>query len=59
LFETQVARRPDALALTWGGESLTYRELNAQANRIARYLVTCGITRDSLVGLCIERSKSW
>jgi amino acid adenylation domain-containing protein len=57
LFETQVARRPDALALTCGGESLTYRELNAQANRIARHLVTYGITRDSLVGLCIERSN--
>jgi amino acid adenylation domain-containing protein/non-ribosomal peptide synthase protein (TIGR01720 family) len=57
LFEAEVVRRPDALALTCDGQSLTYRELNACANRLARNLVECGVGPDTLVGLCLDRSN--
>ncbi len=57
LFEAQVALRPDAVALTCDGESLTYAQLNAQANRLARELVKCGVKPDTLVGLCVDRSN--
>ncbi|MGA7437302.1 MAG: amino acid adenylation domain-containing protein [Luteibacter sp.] len=56
LFEVQVARSPDAIAVMYGDTSLTYAQLNAQANRLARYLRTLGVGPDSLVGLCAERS---
>ena len=56
LFEAQVARRPNAVALTCEGESVTYAQLNAEANRVARKLVESGIKPDTLVGLCMERS---
>ena len=57
LFEAQVERCPEAVALTCDGESLTYRELNSQANRLARRLVSCGVKPDVLVGLCLDRSN--
>ena len=57
LFEAQAARRPEAIALTFGEQSLTYRELNAQANRLARQLVQHGVQADTLVGLCVDRSN--
>ena len=56
LFEEQVARTPDAVALTFENQSLTYRELNARANRLAHALRTRGVGPDVLVGLCVERS---
>jgi len=56
LFEAQVARRPEAVALISEGESLTYNRLNAQANRLAHELVRWDIKPDMLVGLCLERS---
>ncbi|HSU17579.1 non-ribosomal peptide synthetase [Longimicrobium sp.] len=56
LFEAQVERTPDALALTFEGDSITYRELNARANRIAHHLVARGVGPDVRVGLCVERS---
>ncbi|PSB09960.1 non-ribosomal peptide synthetase [Pleurocapsa sp. CCALA 161] len=58
LFETRVRQNPEAVAIICRGEQLTYGELNAQANQLARYLQTLGVTRDSLVGLCLERSLS-
>ena len=54
-FEGQVAATPDALALTFGGESLTYRDLNARANQIAHHLRQCGVGPEVRVGLCLDR----
>lgn len=56
LFERAAARRPESVALVLRGETLSYRELNARANRLARQLVSLGVARDSRVGLCAERS---
>ncbi|HEX5726434.1 MAG TPA: amino acid adenylation domain-containing protein, partial [Longimicrobiaceae bacterium] len=56
LFAEQAARTPDALALTFGEESVTYAELDARANRLAHRLVKLGARPDALVGLCVERS---
>ena len=56
LFESQVARQPEAVALTCEGKSLTYAQLNAQANRLAYELKRCGVKPDTLVGLCLDRS---
>ena len=57
LFEKQVARSPDAAAVACDGKSLTYRELNACANRIARRLRAAGVGADTLVGICMERTN--
>jgi len=56
LFEAQVARAPQATALVFGEESLTYQELNVRANRLAHHLIGLGVGPESLVGICLERS---
>jgi amino acid adenylation domain-containing protein len=56
LFEAQVARTPDATAVTFEGEALSYRELDRRANRLARHLQARGIGPEVPVGLCVERS---
>lgn len=56
LFETQVERSPEAIALVSGDKKFTYRELNARANQLARFLKRFGVGPGSLVGLCVERS---
>ncbi|MDM9580254.1 non-ribosomal peptide synthetase [Nostoc sp. GT001] len=56
LFEAQVARIPNAIAIEFAGQQLTYRELNQQANQVANYLQTLGVKPDVIVGICIERS---
>ncbi|MEG4503826.1 amino acid adenylation domain-containing protein [Microcoleus sp. F6_B4] len=56
LFEEQVERTPDAVALVFEGKQLTYRELNAQANQLAHYLQGLGVGPEVLVGICVERS---
>ncbi|MCA1006191.1 amino acid adenylation domain-containing protein [Rhodococcus hoagii] len=56
LFDEQVARTPDAVALEFDGTTLTYEELDARANRLARQLISLGVGPDSLVGLGIRRS---
>ncbi|HKI06704.1 MAG TPA: amino acid adenylation domain-containing protein [Thermoanaerobaculia bacterium] len=56
LFEAQVARGPQRVALSWGGESVTYGELNHRANALARHLRTLGVKPDSVVALCMDRS---
>ncbi|AGC45639.1 amino acid adenylation domain-containing protein [Myxococcus stipitatus DSM 14675] len=56
LFEARVARTPEAPALVHGAESLTYGELNARANQLARHLRRLGVGPELLVSLCMERS---
>ncbi len=55
LFEEQVRRTPNAVALSFHEHQLTYSELNDRANRLARYLLCEGIGSDKLVALCVER----
>ena len=56
LFEAQVERTPNAVALRFGGRELTYRELSRRTNQVARYLRRLGAGPESLVALCAERS---
>jgi len=56
LFEAQVARTPDAIAVVFENQQLTYQELNVRANRLAQYLRLCGVGPETLVAICIERS---
>ncbi|MEH2220692.1 MAG: amino acid adenylation domain-containing protein [Nostoc sp.] len=56
LFEEQVRRTPDAIAVEFGTEQLTYNELNQRANKLARYLQTLGVEPEVLVGIYVERS---
>jgi aspartate racemase len=56
LFEEQVEQAPNAVAVVFEGEQLTYRELNARANQLAYYLQVLGVGPEVLVGICVERS---
>ncbi|WP_207922948.1 condensation domain-containing protein, partial [Micromonospora sp. KC606] len=56
MFEAQVARSPDAVALVHEGSEISYRELNARANRLAHRLIELGVRPDTRVGICVERS---
>lgn len=58
LFEAQVEQTPGACALRWEAQSLTYRELNEQANQLAHYLQKQGVRPDDLIGLAVERSAA-
>lgn len=55
-FEAQVARTPDAPAVIYGAEVITYAELNRRANVLAHHLQELGVKVESLVGICLERS---
>ncbi|WP_274651223.1 non-ribosomal peptide synthetase [Paenibacillus humicola] len=55
-FEDQAAKTPDQIAVVYEGQRLTYRELNEEANRIARLLRAKGVGRESIVGIMLERS---
>ncbi|GAA6624124.1 amino acid adenylation domain-containing protein [Scytonema sp. NUACC26] len=56
LFEEQVDRTPDNVAVVFGNRQLTYRQLNVRANQLAHYLQQQGVEPEVLVGLCVERS---
>jgi amino acid adenylation domain-containing protein len=56
LFESQVERTPDAVAVVFAQQQLTYQELNSRANQLAHYLRSLGVQKEVLVGLCLERS---
>ncbi len=56
LFEKQAARNPEAVAVVFEDQKLTYGELNAQSNQLAHYLRNLGVGPDGLVGICVERS---
>ena len=55
-FEAHAAERPDAVALVFEGQSLSYAEVNARANRIAHALIAHGVGADTRVGIAVERS---
>jgi len=56
LFAAQVERTPDAVAVVFENQSLTYRQLNEKANQLAHYLQKRGVKPEVLVGICVERS---
>lgn len=56
LFAIEAARRPDAVAVVFGAEQVSYEDLNRRANRLARHLRGLGVVSDTPVGLCLERS---
>lgn len=58
LFEQQASRSPDALAVAYGEESLTYGELDARSNRLARWLRNHGVGADIPVAVLLERSPA-
>ncbi|WP_437340850.1 AMP-binding protein, partial [Corallococcus exercitus] len=55
LVTEQVERTPEAVALDFGGEQRTFRQVEARANQLAQKLVKQGVKRGSRVGLCVER----
>jgi amino acid adenylation domain-containing protein len=56
LFETQVKQTPDAVAVLYDSQQLTYQELNTKANKVAHHLRALGVGSEVLVGICVERS---
>jgi non-ribosomal peptide synthetase component F len=56
LFEEQAAKTPDNVAVVFEDKQLTYRELNERSNQLAHYLQSKGVTTETLVPVCIERS---
>ncbi|GAX45459.1 amino acid adenylation domain-containing protein [Tolypothrix sp. NIES-4075] len=56
LFEEQVKRTPDAVAVLFDNQQLTYHQLNTRANQLAHYLRSLGVKPDTLIGICAERS---
>ncbi|QWF71690.1 amino acid adenylation domain-containing protein [Methylomonas paludis] len=56
LFEQQVARTPDAIAVSFADRHVSYAELNSRANQLAHRLIAAGVKPDSLVAICTERS---
>ena len=56
LIELQAQKTPDAVAIIFEQQQLTYRELNHRSNQLASYLQNLGVKADTKVGICIERS---
>lgn len=55
LFERQVIKTPNAIAVSYGQKQLTYEQLNSRANQLGHYLQTKGVGQEVLVGLCVDR----
>ncbi|MDX8001105.1 amino acid adenylation domain-containing protein, partial [Xenorhabdus sp. Reich] len=58
LFELQAARTPDATAVLFEGQSLSYGDLNRRANQLAHHLIALGVQPDDRVAICVERSPA-
>ena len=56
LFEVQAQLNPNAIALVYEEQTLSYQELNKKSNQLAHYLISHGVVPDTLVGICVERS---
>ena len=56
LFEQQAARTPEAIAIEFGSQRISYAELDGRANRLAHYLIGRGVGSEQRVAICIERS---
>jgi len=56
LFESQVTKTPDNIAVVFEKESLTYKCLNERSNQLAQYLIREGACADKLIAICVERS---
>ncbi|ROM69630.1 non-ribosomal peptide synthetase [Pseudomonas brassicacearum] len=56
LFEQQVEQTPDAIAVSFEGQHLSYRQLNEKANQLAHHLIQQGVGPDDLIAICLERS---
>lgn len=54
LFEEQAEKTPDGIALVYGNKEYTFREINSEANRLARFLRKRGVNRESIVGILLE-----
>src|SRR2546425_1191716 len=59
VFEDQARARPDAIATVHGSRQLTYGDVNARANKVARALIARGLTREGVVGVVTERNLDW
>jgi amino acid adenylation domain-containing protein len=59
LFEARVRRTPEAIAVEFGEDRLSYRDLNAEANRIAYHLADLGVRPGDRVALCFRRGTAW
>ncbi|MBP2239436.1 amino acid adenylation domain-containing protein, partial [Sinorhizobium kostiense] len=58
LFEAQVRRAPDAVAVVFEGQSISYGALNVRANRLAHHLIGLGVKPDARIAICVERSPA-
>ncbi|HHL31758.1 MAG TPA: amino acid adenylation domain-containing protein, partial [Oceanospirillales bacterium] len=58
LFQQQVEKTPEKIALTFAGQSLNYQQLNQQANQMAAYLLEQGVEHETVVGLYLQRSMA-
>ena len=56
LFQAQVEKTPDNIAVDFDNQQLSYRALNTKANQLAHYLIALGVNVETLVGICVERS---